>query len=249
MDFGKERLEQSGNPGSRKKTNNKWFETQDTIAYHRDFKRPKIMCQKFQVKPCFIYDEQGFYCNDSMWIIPTDNKALVGVLNSKMGWWLITKFCTQIQNGCQLIWKYFGQVPIPELSNPRLLGSTESMIDLKEKQQSTLDKFSTYVKSTFSIEKLSRKLQNWHNLEFGEFMKELNKAIKASNKQRDNGTSPIALLTKTDEMEWMELFETKKAEAQKLKSEIDKTDREIDQMVYKLYGLTDEEIRIVEKGF
>ena len=32
----------------------------------------------------------------------------------------------------------------------------------------------------------------------------------------------------------------------KLLSEIDKTDKEIDRMVYELYGLTEEEIRIVE---
>ena len=49
-------------------------------------------------------------------------------------------------------------------------------------------------------------------------------------------------------MDWMEVFETKKAEAQALKAEIDKTDMEIDQMVYELYGLTDEEIAIVEAG-
>ncbi|NOQ24189.1 MAG: hypothetical protein GQ564_02405 [Bacteroidales bacterium] len=49
-------------------------------------------------------------------------------------------------------------------------------------------------------------------------------------------------------MEWMELFETKKAEAQSLKSDIDKTDKEIDQMVYQLYDLSDEEIKIVEES-
>jgi hypothetical protein len=36
-------------------------------------------------------------------------------------------------------------------------------------------------------------------------------------------------------------------EKQKIKQEIEKTDREIDQLVYKLYGLTEEEIKIVEK--
>ena len=46
----------------------------------------------------------------------------------------------------------------------------------------------------------------------------------------------------------MEVFETKKAEAQSLKAEIDKTDKEIDQMVYKLYDLTEEEIQIVENN-
>jgi len=33
-----------------------------------------------------------------------------------------------------------------------------------------------------------------------------------------------------------------------LKDRIDKTDKEIDQMVYKLYGLTPEEIKIVEES-
>ncbi|MBL7138653.1 MAG: hypothetical protein ISS17_07765 [Bacteroidales bacterium] len=49
-------------------------------------------------------------------------------------------------------------------------------------------------------------------------------------------------------MEWMEVFETKRAEIQSLQSQIDKTDREIDRIIYELYGLTEEEIKIVERG-
>jgi hypothetical protein len=48
-------------------------------------------------------------------------------------------------------------------------------------------------------------------------------------------------------MEWMELFEEKKTEVQTIKTEIEKTDKEIDQMVYELYGLTGDEIKIVEE--
>jgi len=80
--------------------------------YYDKFEKPKIMYQTFQVKPCFIYDEEGLFCNNSMWIIPTDDKVLLGILNSKLGWWLISKYCTAIQNGYQLIWKYFSQIPI-----------------------------------------------------------------------------------------------------------------------------------------
>ena len=39
-------------------------------------------------------------------------------------------------------------------------------------------------------------------------------------------------------MDLMEVFESKKIEAINLKAEIDKTDREIDEIVYDLYGLT-----------
>jgi len=93
-----------------------WWELR-ACDYYAAFSKPKIMYQAFQVKPCFIYDESGLYCNNSMWILPTENKALLGLLNSKMGWWLISKYCTQIQNGYQLIWKYFGEVPIALAEN------------------------------------------------------------------------------------------------------------------------------------
>ena len=46
----------------------------------------------------------------------------------------------------------------------------------------------------------------------------------------------------------MQYFNEQKQKAEELKTEIDKTDKEIDQMVYELYGLTKEEIEIVENS-
>jgi adenine-specific DNA-methyltransferase len=89
-----------------------WWELR-SCDYYPKFDQPKIMYQTFQVKPCFIYDAQGLYCNNSLWIISKAEQVLLAILNSKMGWWLISKYCTAIQNGFQLIWKYFGQIPIP----------------------------------------------------------------------------------------------------------------------------------------
>ena len=113
-----------------------WLELDNnpTKEYLRMYSEPKIMYQKFQVKPCFIYDEQGLYCNDSMWVIPSNDKALLAMLNSKMGWWLITKYCTQIQNGFQLIWKYFGQIPIPQQlkDSKELVDSVNQILTLKQ---------------------------------------------------------------------------------------------------------------------
>jgi type I restriction-modification system DNA methylase subunit/REP element-mobilizing transposase RayT len=119
-----DKLKKRGQCTGSKPTNEKpfngqhhWLELDNnpSESYLDLYKKPKIMYQAFQVKPCFIYDEQSLYCNNSMWNISSDNKALLGILNSKMGWWLITKYCTQIQNGCQLIWKYFGKIPVPEV--------------------------------------------------------------------------------------------------------------------------------------
>ncbi|GAB2542850.1 class I SAM-dependent DNA methyltransferase [Spirosoma aerophilum] len=89
-----------------------WWELR-ACDYYDEFAKPKIMYQVFQVKPAFIYDEQGSYCNNSMWIMPKSDKGLFALLNSKMGWYLISNYCTAIQNGFQLIYQYFGQIPIP----------------------------------------------------------------------------------------------------------------------------------------
>jgi type II restriction/modification system DNA methylase subunit YeeA len=79
---------------------------------------------------------------------------------------------------------------------------------------------------------LPKKLQDWYLLTYEEFIKELaKKKIKLSLAQ---------------EAEWEEYFTQEAKKALTLKQQIDTTDKEIDQMVYKLYELTDEEIKIVE---
>ena len=118
-----------------------WWELR-ACDYYNEFEQPKIMYQVLQVKPCFIYDDTQQYCNNSMWIIPKDDKCLVGILNSKMGWWLISKYCTAIQNGYQLIWKYFGQIPIPKMNSnqqKQIARLVEKIIARKQKGENTAD--------------------------------------------------------------------------------------------------------------
>ena len=67
LSFGKERLEQTGKKyiingkeiKARKKTNNKWFETQDSISYWDDFLQPKLIYPETTQGAFFAYDETG----------------------------------------------------------------------------------------------------------------------------------------------------------------------------------------------
>ena len=119
----------------------KWYEIQAAVDYYSLFAKPKIMYQTFQVKPCFILDTEGLFCNNSMWIIPTADKVLLAILNSKMGWWLISKYCTAIQNGYQLIWKYFSQISIAKasLEQSRFIeGKVNKIISIKKENPSAV---------------------------------------------------------------------------------------------------------------
>ena len=118
-----------------------WLELDNcpTTKYLALFSKPKIMYQAFQVKPCFVYDDQGLFCNNSMWIIPTEDKALLALLNSKMGWWLMKKKCTQIQNGVQLIWQYLSKIPIPRELPQELATLADQIITAKKNGEDTTE--------------------------------------------------------------------------------------------------------------
>jgi hypothetical protein len=58
--FGK-KLEQSGEKGSRKKTGNKWFETQDQISYYEDFEKEKVVWIELVDNGRFSFVEKGVY--------------------------------------------------------------------------------------------------------------------------------------------------------------------------------------------
>ncbi|MGN6402331.1 MAG: TaqI-like C-terminal specificity domain-containing protein, partial [Flavisolibacter sp.] len=86
------------------------------------------------------------------------------------------------------------------------------------------------------VEKLtiSKNLSDWSSLSFKEFLKELEKQkIK---------------LSLAEQNEWLSYFEGEKAKAIELQQIINKTDKEIDGMVYQLYGLTEDEIKVIENS-
>ena len=208
-----------------------WWELR-ACDYYDQFALPKIMYQAFQVKPCFIYDEEGFYSNNSMWFIPTQSKSLLAILNSRMGWWLITKFCSQIQNGCQLIWKYFGQIPIAGSNgNAELETLADTMLTLHQQLQDKRSRFLRRLSDNFEGVKITTALQQFDTMDFKGLMAELKKQkIKLSLSQQD---------------EWEDYFNERVAECQDLSTQIKATDTEIDNRVFDLYGLTEEERKIV----
>ena len=211
-----------------------WYALQRWAAnYWQEFSKPKIMYQAFQVKPCFIYDESGLHCNNSMWIMPSENKGLLAVLNSKMGWWLVSQYCTQIQNGYQLIWQYFGQIPMPA-PTAELAAQADTLLRLTAAlhtvRQNLLDEL--------GLEKIPAKLQQFELLDLDGFIAELAKAKKLKFADK--------LAQREFKQQWQRIFEQDKAAVLDLQTKIAAADQAADQMVYQLYGLTEDEIRLIE---
>ena len=121
LSFGKERLEQSGAKGARKKTSNAWYETQDQISYYEYFSKPKIVYPNMTSAFPFSYDESGSVCNDKAFIITSKDenfplKELLAILNSKLTKLWIWYNCPELQGGTREIRKaYFENFPVPAI--------------------------------------------------------------------------------------------------------------------------------------
>jgi len=88
---------------ARKKTNNKWFETQDSISYWEDFFMPKVMWKIIGCNINFCYDERSFICNNAVDIMVGEKDKLiqfVGLMNSKLfDWYLKLTTEAEVQGG------------------------------------------------------------------------------------------------------------------------------------------------------
>lgn len=208
------------------------------------FDSPKIVIRQTASRIMASFDTDAWYCLKSVILVQlpsptaTSYLYLLALLNSKL-----MDFIYQDLVGEQA--RIFPEVkpvqlfklPIKEVDKKEqqpLIDKAKIMLAENKKLYELSSKFFALLKSEFTLEKPSTKLEQWYTLTFAEFTAELAKKKIA--------------LTVAQKAEWMEHFEKQKAIANAIKVAIDTTDHEIDQMVYALYALTPEEIAIVEGG-
>ena len=109
--FGMERLEQTGNEyiikgekvKARKKTNNKWFETQDSISYWEDFDKPKIIypdimrlpksISKIDTYPNIAFDNDGYVPEATLFMMNGESiENICSYLTSDIGFFIFARF-------------------------------------------------------------------------------------------------------------------------------------------------------------
>ena len=166
-----------------------------------------------------------------------NNEYLVAIINSTLvSFYLRKKFLEEYKDRFQkILIKDCKEFPIRQKSFNEQLPFVEKvsiMLSKNKEFQHEKQQLLKLLQSKYETLELSKKLQDWPTLPFKDFLKELSKQkIK---------------LSLAEQTEWMQHFETEKAKINAIQQVIDTTDKEIDQMVYALYELSEEEIKIVE---
>jgi hypothetical protein len=222
-------------------TKQEWFELQQAQeAYAPSMEKPKICYVDISDKPNFSLDISGSYCANTAYFVPKADWFLAGLLNSKTLWLLIRSMSPFIRGGFyRMFTQYIEILPIPEASETQkqtiadLAEKCQRDAEARYKQQKNLRDTIPSLHPDKQVEKLSTALQNWWQLDFAAFQKQIKKEFKLD--------IPVK-----ERMDWKELLEDGTQEIGRLTLAIVQSERELNAAIYALFGLTPEEIALIE---
>ena len=205
-------------------------------AYYDLFEKPKIVFPNLQNSNKFCFDSKNIYINAPAVFLSTDDKSLLAILNSKIIWFFLSSICVVRSGGyIEVKPQYFEQIPIAfpsDIVKKKLEGLSEHQIIKLDRFHTLSNKFLNRITDNLSLDKLNKKLEAFYESDFKTFLKELKKKK--------------VTLTLKEQDEWEEYFESYQKELLEIKVQIDTTDKQIDEMVYYLYGLNEDEVAVVE---
>ena len=227
--------------------NELWISYGEWLAAPRErkfFVNKRILIREITKDKLFAcYTEEEFYNTPSLINVINEKdilelKYILTIVNSKLLGWYHNKTSPKANKGLfpKILVNDVRNLPlvnIPLEKQQPFIEKADKMLSLNRELQDLSQKFQRMLLRKFELEKLSTKLQEWYLLDFSDFIKEL-KRLKIK-------------LSLSQESEWEEYFLEEKSKAIAVDSEIKNTDKEIDSMVYRLYDLTDEEIKIIEE--
>ena len=229
----------------RYKTNEKYW-----YALHRSreiamFETPKIITAEISYGCNMTYDTKNLYHNTKCYTILFNEvfekftQAYLTILNSKILWYYLSQTGYTLRGGFFCFkTKYLEPFHLPDLTSPEnqdiaeyLYVFANQMFSLNSQLQEKRSNFQHRLSDNLEGVKITTALQTFDRMTFAEFLKELKK---------QKITIPLK-----QQGEWENFFNDCMEECQKLSAQIKATDEKIDDMVFDLYRLTEEERRII----
>ena len=229
--------------------NNEWLWYKPELICEKPGGRPrifenfvvekKIVIQDMAMEINATMDTNKYLCNDKVNIIFEIDSSysmefVLALLNSK----LVNKWFKKIYtSGLEIKINQLRTIPVPIISKEDQLpfiDLADKMLSLNKDLQTKRTRFLRRLQDNMPEIKIKGTLETFDTLDFAGFVAELKKQkIKLSLVQQD---------------EWEEYFIQYKAACTELASAIASTDAEIDSRVYDLYGLTEDERRLIEQS-
>ncbi len=221
-------------------TKQEWFELQQAqLAYQSVFAHEKIVYQDITAQNPFALDRNGYFLANTCYFIPSADPTLLAFLNSKLCWFFLSSVTNIARGGyLRLRSDFVEQTPIaaiPKREHARITRLSNTCTDNAAARLSIESAVAHRILDLAPSEqrRLSRKLEEWCDLDFGGFRAEVERVFHAEIPIRKRA-------------EWEKYLAENAAEVKRMTAEIEAAEREIDAIVYRLFDLTPDEITSLE---
>ena len=231
---------------------NYWWELRP-CDYYDAFQGTKIYWPDIAKLPRFSWDENGKIINNKGYIIPNPAPSLLGLLQSRVLWFAVSQLCQPLRLRAglwqyQMFTQYTSRLPIPDMieADNEALGALALQItNLARTRYALHQRVCHRLLTDFSPaqlpidrehapeQKLNQKLTAWWEQDFSALRAELLKVFKRDIAVRERD-------------EWEAWFAAQRAEHARLTAEIVNREIALNACVYALFGLTGEEIEVIE---
>jgi hypothetical protein len=216
-----------------------WFEIQDSIDYWRAFEEPKIVHTDLAWKAEFAFTAKPLYPLNTVYVWPTEDLYLLGVLNSPLLWSYLWRHA---QHGKDEVLRLFSEftttIPIAQPTaelRDEVAQLVAQLIELKAREQSGVSQLLTWLRHEFGVEKMGNRLSNPVGLDLETFTGE----VRTRKPSKKKGLSSAELKRLREEYyQAIPTLQASRAEAQRL-------ELEVSDLVNEAYGLTAAEVALL----
>ena len=160
---------------------------------------------------------------------------LLGIINSSLLNWYyqIAHYLEVSKPMAEVKGTFLKRLPIAKTQVTEVEAMVKELMILCQKRFDTKNKFVGFIQSAYEPKAITNQIENFETISFKELCIEL-------KKQK-------VCLSGTDKLELLSLFNSKKEEVLTLSSQISSIQRKLDETVFSIYGLNQEEIEYIKK--
>ena len=229
------------NRGQVKNGQHHWLELDNNPSdnYIALFEKEKIMYSEIVPEPRFILDYGTYYMEATGFILNSDSlnlKYLLGLLNSKLLFWYFKDIGYNLGGKGYRYKKIFiEQLPVKftnESTENKVNNIVDKLITLNKQVVDEIKRFKIILIEKYNLKHISKNLEKYYELTEKNFFNELKK-----QKCYIYDEEKLTLYFKTSSKNILSLID-----------EIKKLEIDLNKIVYEIYSLNDDEIKIIENS-
>jgi len=213
-----------------------WWELR-ACDYYAVFERTKIVYQDIGYHSAFSLDRDSRLSNNTCYFIPSESATVLATLNSLLIWWFLGNVAQRGKDGAfRLHTIYMDRIPIPiasEAQEKTARDRTEIIIEKTRKVQEEEERLFGFLRSSRDETRVPPGLEGYWLMDEAGFMGTL--------RRRKMGAG--ALFDRQISQEFLE----SRALVRPLRKEVRRLEIELHHLVFDLYGLTPDEVRLIRE--